>query len=257
MSSKGAQRSIDTVISNLSSRLEPVEASPRLALDGEANLHLLLYSFLLWESTPKRAASAMRRLLDAVIDVNELRVAMPQEIASILNGGREDPLASERAARLRASLNDLYAREHSVSLSRLETLSKREAREFLDSLEGIPAFVAARVTLHGLGGHAVPVDDMLRSRLVSVGALDESLDIDESSRWLERQIRATDAPLTCLLFDAWRDAPIKTGAPPKPSGTKSAKKSAARKAASSTRTKASSRKKSSTARTSKRTKKGS
>lgn len=180
------------------------ERCPAGCFDGaDERCVLLVYSFLLWESTPKQAAAALRRLSESVIDLNDLRVALPAEIVEL--SGMRDGQALERAQRLRAALNDLFRKEHAVSLARLEDLSKREAREVLDGLDGMPSFVAARVTLLGFGGHATPVDARLVTLLAGEGVLEAKTPPGEAERWLERQIRASESEEAMLALEAWRD----------------------------------------------------
>jgi hypothetical protein len=51
----------------------------------------LVMSFLMWESTTDRAEAAYQRILESVVDFNELRVCMPQETVDII--GQRYPLA--------------------------------------------------------------------------------------------------------------------------------------------------------------------
>src|SRR5690349_9289810 len=53
-----------------------------------------------------RPRRAVRKLLTGVVDMNELRVCHPDELASLL--GERYPRGLERCARLRSALNDLY-----------------------------------------------------------------------------------------------------------------------------------------------------
>lgn len=206
MSVQDAAQGLRSLLDELEQRLTPVAPTPFPPPEGvDALVHLVLYSLLLWESSPDAARRALTSLYDAIIDPNELRVALPDEILAWI-GGR-DAAARDRSARMRAVLNDIYRREHIVSLERLASVSKREVREYLDSLEGMPSFVAARVTLFGFGGHAVPTDSRLIERLAAGGALDTAASPQDAERWLERQIRASDAEHTALLLEAWRDAP--------------------------------------------------
>lgn len=187
------------------------QSNPPLAIDPLT--HELIYSFLLWEASTAQARPAADRLLRAVVDLNELRVCLPQEIADHL--GERYPLALERAMRLRGSLLEIYRQRHAVCLDHLPAMGKREARSFLASLDGMPGFVAARVAVVALDAHAVPLDDRLRALLAGHDAIDPSLSLDDASAWLERQIRAQDARETAALFQAWSDA---EGHPPKTEG---------------------------------------
>lgn len=220
------------LLSALLPKVSPGPAAPECTHEGLGPLiALVIYSFLLWESTPQTAGAAFTELCTRIIDPNELRVALPEEIVEWT--GYKDGCAIERADRLRASLNALFRREHRVSLAHLENLSKREVREYLDGLEGMPSFVAARVTLFGFHGHAVPIDRRLFDLLVGEGVLDPGLPLDEAERWLERQIRASDTEQIVPVLEAWRDvakrpAPRKSGAkkPPRKAASKRTKKDA-------------------------------
>lgn len=167
-------------------------------------VHLFVYSFLLWDSSASAARSLLKKIRENFVDYNELRVALPDEIALVF--GERTSRCHERALRLRSALHDLFKREHSLSLARLNDLGKREARAYLESLDGTPAYVSARVFLLGLGGHAIPVDQRLADLLAAEDVLSEDVtDADSAAAWLERQIRAGDAVTSHLLFQAWSD----------------------------------------------------
>lgn len=177
----------------------------------------LIASFLAWEAGPARAEGAMRRLLASVVDTNELRVCLPDELASFI--GARYPRAQERMARLKSALNDLYRREHAVTLAPLLTMPKRDARAYLESLEGVPGFVAARVTLLGLDGHAFPVDERIAAALRGEQAAPTDAGPDAVASWLERQVHSGEAREAYLVVEAWlreraaRSAPASRSSP--------------------------------------------
>lgn len=215
------------------------ETSVDPALEGcppEADrlLWQLVFSFLAWESSTSRAVPVTKRLHQGVVDYNELRVCLNDELVSMI--GDRYPRALERATRLRSALNDLYRREHAVSLNRVVEMPKREARAYLDSLDGMPAFVSSRMLLLALGGHAFPLDSRIHQALVSEDAA--PADFDEAAAWLERQFRVGEAAPAYLLVEAWmNDRPVpkaparprrpaaKAPAPKTPPRTKKASKS--------------------------------
>mgnify|MGYP005838595753 CR=1 FL=1 len=178
-------------------------AGDEMLVGVDAGVHRLLHSMLLWEASSSQAKGALRRLREAFVDANELRVSMPDEIACVL--GEKYPRGEERAARLRLVLHDVYKRHHALTLAPLAQAGKREARAALESLEGIPHYAAARVFLLEFGGHAVPCDERLRTLLVGERVLEESLSVEAASGWLERHIRAEDAPEAHAALQAWSD----------------------------------------------------
>jgi hypothetical protein len=171
--------------------------------DADDPVAILVQSFLMWEWNTDAALAAYGRVNDAIIDFNDLRVSMPHEIESWL--GPDDPLAIERAQRLRASLRNIFLREHAISLDALKSAGKREVRRYIESLEGAPPYVAARVMLLAFNVHAVPLDEQLRGRLIEAGAADESADVPELANWLARQIKATNGRATHAALQAWID----------------------------------------------------
>lgn len=193
----------------------------------------LVWAYLVWEAGPKLARAAMAKLCESFVDLNELRVCLPTELAAFF--GTTYPRAAERADRLRATLNDIFSREHAVTLTTLLGMNKRDARTYLDSLEGIPPYVAARTMLVGLGGHAFPLDERLMAVLLREEALGEAGDIVSASGWLERQVRSGEAAraLVALELHAEQAGPARPAAGAKraarPGGRKSPPRTRARK----------------------------
>lgn len=166
-------------------------------------MHEFLRAFLVWEASPARAQKAMAKVLTAIVDLNELRICLPHEVIEII--GPKYPSCGLRAARLRSSLNDLFRREHDVSLDHLAAMPKRDARSYLESLDGTPPFVAARVALLGLGAHAVPIDGRLAGLLISEGVFPHGSSEETVGSWLERRVRAADARETYLRLESWSE----------------------------------------------------
>ncbi|GJQ29785.1 MAG: hypothetical protein HBSAPP03_16690 [Phycisphaerae bacterium] len=166
-------------------------------------VHQVVYSMLLWEASSTQARTAHHRLREHLVDYNELRVCMPDEIAHII--GEKYPRSTERALRLRSILADVFRKVHQLSLAHLASLPKREARAFLDSLDGMPRSVASRVMLLTLEGHATPCDDRLRDLLVQERVIPAEMAADAAGSWLEHHIRAEDATLAYAVLQAWSD----------------------------------------------------
>ncbi len=164
---------------------------------------VLITSFLMWESTTARASAAWRRISEHVVDLNDLRVCMPQEIVELV--GERYPASLERAQRLRATLRHIYKREHEIKLDRLQSMGKREIRQYVRSLDGIPPYAADRVTLLCFDTHCVPVDDRLRRCLAREGVCDEDADINELATWVSRQVKSTEARAAHLALQGWVD----------------------------------------------------
>lgn len=176
----------------------------------------LVFSLLAADCSPDRAAAPCRALHDAVVDYNELRVCLVEEIAESI--GSRYPASADRAARIRAALNDIYRRHHAVTIDHLLAMNKREARAYLDALDGVTVYAAARVALLELDCHAMPVDERIRALLLAESALPPDLDADAASAWLERQLHAGEARDVYLLLEAaaaTKPAPRSAPKPPR------------------------------------------
>ncbi len=192
----------------------------------EDPIDVLVLSLLMWESTAAKAKTAYERIQQRIVDFNDLRVSMPQEITGFI--GSRYPRAEERSQRLRAVLRNIYHREHAVSLERLGTMGKREIKKYLHSLDGIVPFAADRVMLLCFGTHCIPVDENLQSALLKTGACEESLDLSELSSWLSRQVKASEAAATYFSLQAWVD---RGASPPgsRPTASRAAKTTSTKK----------------------------
>jgi len=160
-------------------------------------------SLLVWEAGHSKAAGAAKRIAASIVDCNELRICLEDDITGLL--GVRYPRCRERAARLRSALNAIYEREHAVSLEHLATMPKRDARAYLASLDGTPPFVASRVSLLSLGAHAFPLDGRLQALLTKANALAPELSLEAAAAWLERQFRAGEVETTYLMLEEWSD----------------------------------------------------
>jgi endonuclease III len=200
----------------------PLESDPFFE-EERGGIEQLVYAFLLWESTRQRANAAYKRLTDGFVDFNDLRVARPRDIAEAL--GKTYPLADERSVRLLTTLNEIYLREYEVSLDKVIEGSKREAKKYLESLEGMSQFVCARVLLYGAGAHAIPVDERLLGVLISLGVFEEGLGVDEAAGSLERSVKASDGIATADRLQQLSDLGAKVKKGSSKNGAKSGSKS--------------------------------
>ena len=154
-------------------------------------VELVVESFMMADATDEQGQSAFHKLLKSSVDLNDLRAMLVKEQMAVI--GVRYPLAWDRCVLMRRTLMDLYKREHRMSLERLRSLPKREAKTFVEGLAGITPFVAARTLLLGLGIHGVPVDQATVDVLVEAEVLPEASDPVEVAALLGRHVRAEDA----------------------------------------------------------------
>ncbi|MEX0741618.1 MAG: hypothetical protein WD079_02400 [Phycisphaeraceae bacterium] len=191
-------------------------------------LEHLIYAFLAWNTTRNQADQAMGKLKRATVDLNDLRVTDPIEIAEIL--GTRYSKAEERAERLVMVLRGVYQLEHGMVTKTLSAMPKREARTKLEELPGVVPFVSASVLLYGLGAHAIPVDDQLVTKLRSDGVVEEDATVEQVQSFLEQNIRAGDGLEAAQLLRVYAEAKVTLADSTKP-GKKTSKAGSGRTAA--------------------------
>jgi len=154
-------------------------------------------------------AKAVEQLLRVMVDWNEVRVSTAGEIARVI--GKFIPDSRLHAQRLIRSLGALYQRENWLTLAKLKNMGRREARQYLERLDGADDFAVACVLLWSLGGHAIPVDDRLLGAMREARLVHPEATRAEVQAFLERNISANDAREFCLLMQSFtpRDASAK------------------------------------------------
>jgi len=163
----------------------------------------LVIGFLQWEATQEMAEDAFGRIMAVMVDINELRVTYDHETLGLI--GPSYPRAEERIARMREALNEIYIREHAVDLATIHSVGKKDQRAYIQSLPGVPPYVASHLMLVSYGIHAMPVDEKLVGQFVSEGIADAGAAPEEVETMLLRQVKANDALKTYLLLQAWSD----------------------------------------------------
>lgn len=161
----------------------------------------LVYGILLCDTDTALAHSAVGRLTSEVVDLNELRVCTRDELASML--GARFPRSAERADRLHAALNDIYLREHALRLDHLAEKTKREAKGYLESVEGVTHFAASRTLLLELQVHTFPIDTRITALLVASNIVPKGLAPQTIANRVERLVRAGEARGAYLLTEQW------------------------------------------------------
>lgn len=180
---------------------EPQDPSVDLCPEGvDGTVHELVYSFMLWEASHDQATKAVGALLERFVDYNELRISYTEEVAPAI--GARYPLAEERCERLRMALNQVFVQQNGVTLAGLRETPKRDARAYLQALDGAPAFVSARVAALSLGAHAFPVDGRIAGVLAKAGVVEDDLSHDEITGRMERLLRAGECLPAYLLIES-------------------------------------------------------
>ena len=143
-----------------------------------------------YDVSDTRAEEAMVVVGREFVDLNELRVATELEVEDML--GQKFPGVAKRVSMITACLNMIFEKEHTLSLDRLKTLSKRDARQFVKDLPDIHPFVEAYTMLFGFDGHAVPVDETTLAYLKEHGVLESTVTVEEAQKFLEHAVKSEE-----------------------------------------------------------------
>lgn len=161
-------------------------------------LEQLVVSVLSEDTTLTNARRAWDDLRSAVVDLNEVRVSSPREVAEVISP--YTPHAQACAMRLCSLLNAVFNRQCEVSLDSLRSLGKREAKRWLEGLDGIQPYNVASVLLWSLGGHAIPVNGPLLATLRREKLVNPDAAVGEVQSFLERHIPPSEAKTFCLVM---------------------------------------------------------
>lgn len=152
---------------------------------------LFVHSYLLWQAPTAEANAALARIKAAFIDWNDLRVSLDSDVIDAI--GHNYWRAHERVSRMREAMNDVFRREHRVSLDRLRTFPKKDAVNYMETLRGMMPFVSNRVLLIGVEFHAVPLDEFGLTVLLQQNVVPQGLGLAEAINWLARHVKAEEA----------------------------------------------------------------
>ncbi|MCK6484760.1 MAG: hypothetical protein HUU27_06445 [Phycisphaerae bacterium] len=176
--------------------------SPSRVPNTDVTGHIIL-SQLMRFAPDGPAAAGFRRIREATVDVNELRVTTIAELIDMV--GSDFPQARVAAEAVLRALNAVFNRCHHLDLAFLQNMGKREAREWLDSLDGMTPFSAAVVVMRALGHHAVPIDDVTLEWLRSEKLIDPTADTPTVQAFFERLVPSgrEETWFTALRRVAW------------------------------------------------------
>ena len=209
-------------------RATATESALPETVSTEDPISVLIHSWMLWEASTEHASTAMTKLMEARVDVNEIRVSLPHELAPAI--GKRYPRLEERLGGLKRSLHAIYLRRHEISLDYVREKGKRDAKAEIESLDGMNPFVSGRLLRLSFDVHAMPADEQLSLLFHELGVIDEVVEHETLATWLASAIKADEGPaaieaLQAAVDAAWSDGTMtklsRRRRPPKPAETTS------------------------------------
>lgn len=154
-------------------------------------LTALVYGLMSEPVTEAQAQAAHRRLARHFVDLNDLRVATPDEIAGLF--GDSSPAVREAATRVTQVLMVVFNKFHALTLAGTKKMGKRPARQFLESLDGVTAFALDYCMLTAMQGHAIPLTQRMVQYLKAEGLVHPESEAGEIGGFLAKLVPAKDA----------------------------------------------------------------
>lgn len=168
----------------------------------------MVIGFLEYNATRSLAHKAFDNFMERMVDINELRVTLPVELIELVGDGY--PEIEERATRMHESLNEIYLREHDVTLESISGRNKKQVSAYLETLPGMVPYVSSQVMLLNYGFHAIPIDDRMAEMLAIEGVVDEDATAEDIAHFVERQVKAGDGIKIHAAMRAWADRKSQT-----------------------------------------------
>lgn len=150
-------------------------------------LDALVRAAMSCDVSDSRAEEAIKLVNREFVDLNELRVATELEVQELL--GVRYPAIEQRVQTITHGLNAIFEKEHTLSLDRLKTISKRDARQFLRDLPDMNPFVEAYVMMYALSAPAFPMDEEILGYLREEDVFDEKATVEEAQRFMEHHVK--------------------------------------------------------------------
>ncbi len=185
---KNATKHADNLRSLFKKLLKEGKPEPKQVIDP---VRAMVTGILAFDTTDARVADALKVIDRVFVDINELRVATELEVIDLI--GAKYPAIEQRALMFRESLNAIFEKEHTLSLERLKTLGRKDARQVLRELPEVSPFVEAYTTLYGLDEGAVPVDQSIFDLLIENDCLEPGTSLEDAQKFVESHVKADES----------------------------------------------------------------
>jgi hypothetical protein len=151
----------------------------------------LVYAIVGENMSGSATESAIRKMDDYFIDLNDLRVSRKEEIIEVL--GKDTPVTKDIAITITRALRAVFNEYHNVSLKALKKIGKRPAKQVLEKIEGISNFIVNYCMLTSLQGHAIPLTKKMIEYLRNHELVHPDADEQQIEGFLAKQISSENA----------------------------------------------------------------
>lgn len=145
-----------------------------------------------------RAAAAMRKLMETMVDMNDLRVSAVADLVPII--GVDYPKARQAAMEITQVFSSIFNSQHHLDVSFLKGQSKKAVNAFLQGLDGLSPHTAAFFRNRYLGHSDVPLDENMYAYLVKTGCIPEDVSHEEGQKFVSDQFKDREAANFYAMF---------------------------------------------------------
>ena len=183
----------------------------------------VVYGIVAEKSSINRTKSVSKHFARHFVDLNDLRVARPEEIIEVF--GKDTAEVREVAHTLVRVLGAIFEKQSNLTLESLKKLGKRQAKQELEAIDGITHFVVNLCMLTALQGHTIPLTHKMITYLRANDLVCPDADDQDIEGFLTKQISAKDGyTFYALLRDESESPQINKHRAPKKTSKRTTKK---------------------------------
>lgn len=150
-------------------------------------LEQFIYAICREGTTRAHADQAYQALQTRFFDWNEIRVSAPEELAEVFEGLTPEPLV--RAQRIIGFLQEVFETTFAFDLESLQKKGLKQAAKQLARYQAANDYAVAWVTQQSLGGHAIPLDNVILRVLRRLQLIEDGVtDLEAIRTSLEHQV---------------------------------------------------------------------
>ncbi len=177
---------------------------------GEDVALQLVRFLLLEESSHAEVNEAMVRIPAGFVDLNELRISFPEEIAEVVPGVS---FIQRKASRITQLFNAMFLRHNTMTWEFLRTYNIRDLRQYFEKIDGGDAVLSAAAVMLLSPGHAIPADSDVRRTLGRLGLTEHGEDVAALQGFLERAVAKEQGYETWALLHRLAETVCVVGEP--------------------------------------------
>ncbi|MBN2582607.1 MAG: hypothetical protein JXL80_06030 [Planctomycetes bacterium] len=172
--------------------------------DPADDVAMELLRFILTEETDQVSVDkVLRRFEQEFVDLNEIRVSFPREIAEAMP---EVSHAEQKASRLTRVFNAIFLSHNTMTWDFLRTMGVRELRQYFEKIDGGGDVLGAAAVMLLSSGHAVPADTDVSRVLERLALTAEGEDTAALQAFLERAVTREQGYETWALLHRLAEA---------------------------------------------------